>query len=141
MARTFQPAINRGHHYRHFVIQKYLVEKNFPVFRCRLNRGLLECSGDIRPTEKSETYAVHVSYTEWGLPAVHIVKPHIPPSPILHMYRDGRLCLYHPPTQPWSGEFDLHKTIIPWTAEWLVYYELYLTEGKWLGPEAAHGEI
>jgi hypothetical protein len=34
---------------------------------------------------------------------------------------------------------NLHQKIIPWIAEWLVYYELYLICGKWLGPEAPHG--
>lgn len=54
------------------------------------------------------------------------------------MYSNGDLCLYHPPSQPWSDDNDLHKTIIPWTAEWLVFYELYLSEGRWLGPEVQH---
>jgi hypothetical protein len=35
-------------------------------------------------------------------------------------------------------ETVLHETIIPWTAEWLVSYELYLTTGKWLGSSAVH---
>lgn len=34
---------------------------------------------------------------------------------------------------------NLHDKIIPWTAEWLVYYELFKLDGKWLGPEAPHG--
>ena len=54
------------------------------------------------------------------------------------MYANGDLCLYHPPSQPWSAENDLHNTIIPWTAEWLVFYELYLSEGVWLGPQVEH---
>jgi hypothetical protein len=141
MARIFQSPANRAQHYRHFVMQKHLVEKHFPAFRCRLNRGLLECTGDIRPTDESESYTVRVSLTEWGIPAVRVVKPHIEHQPGIHMYRNGTLCLYHPPTQPWSGAYDLHKTIVPWTAEWLVYYELFLSEGKWLGPEVPHGDL
>lgn len=141
MARTFRPPANRAQHYRHFVLQKLLVEKSFPAFRCSLNCGSLECRGTIRPTEQSATYTVRVHYTEWGIPEVRILMPHVTPRSTIHMYRDGRLCLYHPPTQPWSGAHDLHKTIIPWIAEWLVYYELYRTEGKWLGPEFPHGEL
>ena len=57
------------------------------------------------------------------------------------MYRTGDLCLYHPLSQPWQGTEDLHATILPWVAEWLVFYELYLTKGRWLGPEIPHGEI
>lgn len=117
------------------------VEKFFPAFRCRLNRGVLDCVGEIRPIDEADAYSVRVRHTVWGIPEVRIVKPQIVPNSKIHMYRDGRLCLFHPPTQPWSDMHDLHKTIIPWTAEWLVYYELYLLDGKWLGPEFPHGEI
>jgi hypothetical protein len=27
-------------------------------------------------------------------------------------------------------------TLIPWTALWLYYYELWLDTGKWLGPSS-----
>jgi hypothetical protein len=33
----------------------------------------------------------------------------------------------------------IHETIIPWTAEWLVFYELWKISGKWMGPAALHG--
>jgi hypothetical protein len=140
MAKTFPHRASNGQHYRHFVMQKLLVERTFPAFRCSLRRGLLECTGVIQPSDDSDRYTVQIRYTEWGVPEVRILKPTITPRSKIHMYRDGRLCLYHPPTQPWLGANDLHKTIIPWTAEWLVYYELYLSEGKWLGPEVPHGE-
>lgn len=55
------------------------------------------------------------------------------------MYGDGRLCLYDYREQPWRDGDNIHEKIIPWTAEWLVFYELYLIRGKWLGPEAVHG--
>lgn len=141
MARTFNHRPNNAKHYRHFVVQKLLLDKTFPEFQCSLRCGLLECVGVIQPSHDSEKYTVQIRHTEWGLPEVRILKPKIMPCTKIHMYRNGTLCLYHPPTQPWSGVNDLHKTIIPWTAEWLVYYELYLSEGKWLGPEVQHGKI
>lgn len=55
------------------------------------------------------------------------------------MYNDGALCLYEPRATPWKSSDSLHEKIIPWTAEWLVFYELFLICGKWLGPEAPHG--
>lgn len=30
------------------------------------------------------------------------------------------------------------ETIVPWTALWLLYYELWLETDEWLGPEAPH---
>ena len=55
------------------------------------------------------------------------------------MYGNGPLCLYDPRETPWQRMDNVHQKIIPWIAEWLVYYELYLIYGKWLGPEALHG--
>jgi hypothetical protein len=55
------------------------------------------------------------------------------------MYSSGDLCLYDFREQPWMATDNLHEKIIPWVAEWLVYYELFLLTGKWLGPEAPHG--
>ena len=138
MVRNFYHRTNNAQHYRHFVMQKLLVEKAFPAFQCSLCCGLLECTGVIQPSDESEQYTVQIHHTEWGVPEVRVLKPHITPRPAIHMYRNGTLCLYHPPTQPWSSNFDLHKTIIPWTAEWLVYFELFLIEGRWLGPEVSH---
>lgn len=141
MAKRFHPPSNKAQHYARFVKQKLLVEKYFPSFQCHLNRGLLECIGTMCPTEFSEAYKLRLRYTEWGIPEVRILKPKIIPNAKIHMYRNGDLCLYHPPTQPWSSTLNLHETIIPWTAEWLVFYELFLSEGKWLGPEVSHDVI
>jgi hypothetical protein len=141
MAKRFHPPANKAKQYAHFVMQKLRVEKHFPSFCCRLNSGVLECNGDIRPTDESTSYAIRIRYKLWSVPEVHVVRPTITPNSKIHMYADGRLCLYHPPTQPWKGSDNLHQTIIPWTAEWLVYYELFLSEGKWLGPEIPHGSL
>jgi hypothetical protein len=54
------------------------------------------------------------------------------------MYEDRSLCLYFPEDERWKISDDAHRKIIPWVAEWLVFYELYLITGKWLGPAAPH---
>lgn len=130
--------MNRQQHYARFVAQKLLIEKRFPIFHCHLRHGVLECVGTMAPTEHSDSYTIRIRHTEWGIPEVRVVNPVIKPDSKFHMYRDGSLCLYHPKTQPWLSTANLHETIIPWTAEWLVYYELFQTEGKWLGVEAPH---
>ena len=33
----------------------------------------------------------------------------------------------------------IHETIIPWTAEWLVFYELWQLTGEWYGAASPHG--
>ena len=73
---------------------------------------------------------------------VRILEPGILPEIYrrVHIYRNGTLCLYDPRERPWSNRDNLHETVIPWTAEWLVYYELFLISGEWHGPEAPHGD-
>lgn len=36
----------------------------------------------------------------------------------------------------------LAQTIVPWAAEWLFYYEVWLEdpEDRWFGPEAPHSD-
>jgi len=95
----------------------------------------------MQPTDFSDAYLVRIKYERHGLPKVRILAPEIKYNSAIHMYADRSLCLYHPESQPWSESKDLHRTILPWTAEWLIYYELFLDQGKWLGPEIAHGEL
>jgi hypothetical protein len=42
-----------------------------------------------------------------------------------------RLCLYR--YQEFNSYKYLSKTIIPWTVEWLYFYELWLATGEWCG--------
>jgi hypothetical protein len=124
--------------YRQFVAQKILIEKHFPCFACRFSNRRLECIGEITPSDGCDTYGIAISYQCGGVPQVTIKNPRIIPSAKIHMYRNGTLCLYFPPQDPWKVTDNIHKKIIPWTAEWLVFYELFKRCGKWLGPEAPH---
>ena len=133
------PKRNRSAEYRRFVIQKSLIEKHFPCFRCRLTHRHLKCEGIITPSENCNSYRIIISYEQGRVPRVCIKEPEITPFPEIHMYGDGTLCLYKPTDDPWKRLDNIHEKIIPWTAEWLVFYELYLLCGKWLGPEAEHG--
>jgi len=87
-----------------------------------------------------------------GAPAAHRAQPDLhggvelsagPPSegvvldPVLdpghrdalpHVYEGDRLCLYTP--GEWHPEMSLSKTIIPWTAEWLLHYEVWRSTGR-----------
>ena len=132
---------DRGVDERRFALQKALVEKHFPGFECRLARRCLECEGSITPSEECGTYWVSISYQRGGIPRVKIKDPQIIPSSAIHVYANGTLCLYEPRDTPWKASDNLHEKIIPWTAEWLVFYELFLIYGKWLGPEAPHSTV
>ena len=51
-------------------------------------------------------------------------------------YPDGSLCLYWPHEWWWRSDCIIAETIIPWTASWLYFYELWLDTGEWLGPSS-----
>jgi len=71
---------DRGADYRPFVIQKLLIEKYFPCFKCRLSHRHVECEGLITPSEGCATYRIVISYDQNGAPRVKIREPQITPS-------------------------------------------------------------
>jgi len=56
---------------------------------------------------------------------------------IPHTYTYGekgtRLCLWWPNDRDWVPQMSLAETYIPWTAEWLYYFELWCRTGEWAG--------
>lgn len=55
--------------------------------------------------------------------------------PHIYDYNRGRtrLCLFMPGDGEWHAGLWLSETIVPWTVEWLRYYELWLVNGVWHG--------
>lgn len=119
-------------------MQKRLMGEYFPGFSCCYSKRCLTCVGSITPAEGCATYTVKIEYVAGHSPNVWVISPKIPFSNDIHLYRDGSLCLYYPEETPWNHTDNLHEKIVPWTAEWLVYYELYLLTGIWHGKSAPH---
>jgi hypothetical protein len=114
-----------------------LMRVRFPSFRCQLTKGMPTWYGTLQPTEASPCYYVRLMY-RWGSPPkVWVVTPALHPN-APHRYPDKSLCLYYPKEESWTPSAGIANTIVPWTAEWLFCYELWLTTGKWWGPEAPH---
>ena len=109
----------------------------FPRFRAWAEGSTVRAEGDIQPSELSAVYRVGIEY-ELGLtPDVRVLSPAIKTrddrTSIPHMYDQERLCLYMPWRREWSSCMPLGRAVIPWTAEWLFYYELWHVTGEWLG--------
>jgi hypothetical protein len=80
-----------------------------------------------------------VKLTAGERPKVYAINPKIPYNEDIHMYEDdNRLCLYYPKDFRWTEKVHLYNTIIPWTHEWFLFYELYKIYGKWMHPEVNH---
>ena len=121
--------------------QKGYIESFYDCFECKIDGDILYCYGEITPTDFSTTYKCRIKYEFGAVPEVTIMEPEIDYDFSAHMYKYKKLCLYDPREQPWSREYLIADTIIPWLAEWLVYYELYKITGKWEGPEAPHSDV
>lgn len=121
------------------VLQKFRIRRQFPSLSVRVRGDRLLCVGSVCPVESGCRYRFELTYRYGSAPEVRILRPHIEPSPDIHMYKDGTLCLYYWHEQPWKTSHQLHDTLLPWIAEWVLFYEGYQLTGRWLGPEAEHG--
>ncbi len=116
-------------------VQNLHIQSRFPGFRFHPTRGGAVWHGVLQPRELSGAYTIELQYQLTTFPKVYVRKPslvhHAP-----HVYPDGHLCLYWPREWRWQPNMLIAETILPWTALWLYYYELWLDTGKWLGPSS-----
>lgn len=122
--------------------EKKLIEANYNFLRCRMVNGKLICIGTTKPTAYSKEYKFKLIYDGVSTPEVFVVSPQIDYNDEIHMFpKNNSLCLFHSKTDDFVWDFRKHNlfdTIIPWTLEWFVYYELYLITGKWEHPFIEH---
>ena len=107
----------------------------FPGFTYRRERGAGVWRGTLQPRQLSQKYRVIVRYKLSFNPSVQVISPTLF-SKAPHLWSDGTLCLFYPKENPWRQDMLIATTILPWTALWLYYYELWLDTGKWLGPSS-----
>lgn len=116
-------------------IQNLHVRRLFPGFSCSINNGVAIWNGSLQPRFTSPGYIVEIRYKLKQIPKVWILSPPLEPGAV-HLYSEKNLCLYWPKEWKWQPDQLIGKTIIPWTASWLYYYELWLDTGEWLGPSS-----
>ena len=120
-----------------------LIEDHYSFLICKIVKGELICIGKIKPTEYSEEFEIKIVYDGISNPKIFILNPFIEYNDDIHMYpEDNSLCLYHKSDLIWNfRKHNLYDTIIPWTIEWFVFYELYLFSGKWEHPFVPHKRL
>ncbi len=105
--------------------------------RTKFRRGSLAWRGVLQPSAVSDSYEVRVQYQVGWHPKVTVTAPTLEPNDLgilPHYYpNSGTLCLYDPQSCEWTSRMFLAATIIPWTAEWLLHYEIWIVTGKWHG--------
>ena len=116
-------------------LQNRYVQQRFPDFSCHINNGRAVWYGYLQPRTISSVYKVKIEYNPRLLPKVKVLFPKLA-SKTPHLYCDKSLCLYWPKEWRWQPDTLIADAIIPWTASWLYYYELWLDTDKWLGPSS-----
>lgn len=114
------------------------MQELFPQFRYQRIHNRPTWTGALRPTSQSPEYRVRIEYRMRYPPQVYVLSPDLAPNAPHIYYSDNSLCLHYPKDGSWSSEMLIANTIVPWTAEWLRFYEIWLVTGKWFGTEAPH---
>lgn len=93
----------------------------------------------IQPTEISKKYDIKIEFDKYDGVKVYVINETLKVAknrtklPHVYSHSEQKLCLYSPGKEEWNREKLIVSTIIPWTSDWLFYYELWLSNGKWLG--------
>ena len=117
-------------------VQRHHLLRMFPVSSGEIRRSTLVWVGNLKPSPASADYTVGLEYRIPDRPSVYVVTPELETRKgrrAEHLYADGCLCLYHHPTREWRCSMRLATTVVPWAAEWLLHYEIWLATGSWFG--------
>jgi hypothetical protein len=141
--------------YRSVDEQDAEIRRLFPDFRLTAHADWIAVwEGPLRPASK--TYRVRIVlfrrtiFEGWTLAnnyvTVHVVDPLVGAEMLVnetllpHIYWNDRnpawpaLCLWDPAEMFWTPEMSIATTIIPWTSEWLLFFEYWQISGEFLGP-------
>lgn len=141
--------------YRSVDEQDVEIRRLFPDWRLKVHADWMGVwEGPLKPASK--TYTVRIVYFRrtffdgWELAnnyiTVHVVDPLVGAEMLAnetilpHIYWNERnpawpaLCLWDPAEMFWTPEMSIATTIIPWTSEWLLFFEYWQISGEFLGP-------
>ena len=114
-------------------IQAQALRGRFPGSEVNFQRRAMIWTASLQPTTLSRVYTVQVSYSPSAFPRVKILSRLKTRSgePLPHVCREGVLCLHK--VDEWSPQMLIADSIVPWTCEWLIQYEIWLATGEWHG--------
>lgn len=122
------------------VIQSYLISQKYPEAKCEIKKNQLIWEGKIKPTSLSREYNIRIICNGTLRPQVILYGDKIEGierEDFPHHFKIDKdkpevyLCLHLP--KEFNYSYSIHDTIIPWTQEWLYFYEIWLSTGKWCG--------
>jgi hypothetical protein len=114
--------------------QGHLLRRYSDSWVIRLRERLV-WMGELTPTEYSATYEVLIDYQVGKAPLVYVARPRLQlleGQALPHVYPLNTLCLFLG-NREWHESIPIADTLVPWASEWLLFYELWLATGEWLG--------
>jgi hypothetical protein len=117
-------------------LQGHWLLKRFPASSLSVVRSTLTWNGTLQPSALSDTYQLELTYRLSDRPRMFVISPTLDRRGhrrLPHTFSDESLCLYYSPSSEWRKHEVLADTIVPWSSEWLLHYELWLVTGRWLG--------
>lgn len=113
--------------------QAFALRARFPDVQGKPKAGRLVWTGLLKPTPLSRSYRVQIVFEPRRQPQVRVLDelPTREDRALPHVYSDGTLCLHE--KDEWAETMSIADTIVPWAAEWLAHYEIWLVTGEWYG--------
>ena len=126
-------------------VQAGILKNYFPDSSVTTTPSSLTWKASLVPTSLSSAYEVKLVYKLGKNPDVFVTAPklalaegkkHLP-----HVYstKNQWLCLYYRKAREWQASMPIADTIVPWTSEWLFFYEIWQASGLWTGGGIEHG--
>jgi len=128
------------HHTIPLIVQAQKLQSYFSDSKYSIGNNTLTWKSYLQPTVLSMNYLVKVVYTREKHPNVYVLDPKplvlaTGENKLIHVYNTEKqhLCIYYKKAQEWDETKFLVDTIIPWTSEWLLHYEIWVATGIWHG--------
>lgn len=126
------------------IVQKALVEKYFDWLKLYIDTNSRTLKGNGFLNVGKKHYSIQFSFSpfhSFRYERIFIDNKPIKYNDNIHLYSDLSLCLYHPIIdQPVLKKIALYE-MIPWIAEWIIFYEQWKKYGVWLGKEIKHKRL
>ena len=125
-------------------VQLWCLSELYQESKGNIIKNKLHWTYSLSPTDLSPKYKVKIEYSLRSSPEIFIVEPKLATrenDSLPHVYQSEplpKLCLYSPRDHEWNKNMLLAHTIVPWTCEWLYFYEIWLITGQWHADEVVH---
>lgn len=122
---------------------------DWPQFKAKYHAdGSVVWTGPLEA--EHQTFVVAVQYGPgMQFPWVEVIRPRVvqrpdfEEGPLPHVYWRGDVpgpCLFDPLQNEWDAGMAISRTTVPWTIDWLYFYEIWSMTGKWLGGGRHRGQ-